>query len=110
MCTTAEDVVEDVTQNIHTVATKIGVFLLVVGLTGAWLRVIQGAANPVCLTMLGVSCALTLWAGVRAGAGFPSVRTPSGRFLTVQRAIMVMMLVGLGLGLSGGSVALTALP
>jgi 4-hydroxybenzoate polyprenyltransferase len=115
---TAEDAVGDAAQNIRTVATKMGVlfanrmgvFLLVVGLTGAWLPVIQGAANPVYLIMLGASCALTLWAGVHAGAGFPSVRTPSGRFVTVQRAIMVMMLVGLGLGLSGGSVALAALP
>jgi 4-hydroxybenzoate polyprenyltransferase len=115
---TAEDAVGDAAQNIRTVATKMGVlsanrmgvFLLVVGLTGAWLPVIQGAANPVYLTMLGASCALTLWAGVHAAAGFPSVRTPSGRFVTVQRAIMVMMLVGLGLGLSGGSVALAALP
>ena len=88
----------------------LGVLLLAVGLTGAWLPVIQGTANPVYLTMLGASCALALWAGVHAGAGFPSVRTPSGRFVTVQRVIMVMMLVGLGLGLSGGSVALAALP
>ena len=115
---TAQDAVGDAAQNIRTVATKMGVLfanrmgvlLLAVGLTGAWLPVIQGTANPVYLTMLGASCALALWAGVHAGAGFPSVRTPSGRFVTVQRVIMVMMLVGLGLGLSGGSVALAALP
>jgi 4-hydroxybenzoate polyprenyltransferase len=115
---TAEDAVGDAAQNIRTVATKMGVlfanrmgvFLLVLGLTGAWLPVIQGTANPVYLTMLGASCALAVWAGVHAGAGFPSVRTPSGRFVTVQRAMMVMMLVGLGLGLSGGAVALAALP
>jgi geranylgeranylglycerol-phosphate geranylgeranyltransferase len=115
---TAEDAVGDAAQNIRTVATKMGVlfanrmgvFLLFVGLTGAWLPVIQGTANPVYLTMLGASCALALWAGVHAGAGFASVRTPSGRFVTLQRAVMVMMLVGLGLGLSGGSVALAALP
>ena len=115
---TAEDAVGDAAQNISTVATtmgvlfanRMGVFLLVVGLTGAWLPVVQGTANPVYLTMLGVSCALALWAGVHAGAGFPSVRTPSGRFVTVQRTIMLMMLIGLGLGLSGGSVALAALP
>lgn len=62
---TAEDAVGDTTRNIRTVATKMGVlfanrmgvFLLVVGLTGAWLPVVQGAANPVYLTMLGASCA-----------------------------------------------------
>ena len=115
---TAEDAVGDAAQDIRTVATKMGVlfanrmgvFLLVLGLTGAWLPVIQGTANPVYLTMLGGSCALALWAGVHAGAGFASVRTPGGRFVTAQRAMMVMMLVGLGLGLSGGSVALAALP
>lgn len=115
---TAEDAVGDAAQNSRTVATKMGVlfanrmgvFLLVVGLTGAWLPVIQGAANPGYLTMLGASCALAVWAGVQAGAGFPSVRTPSGRFVTVQRVIMVMMLVGLGFGLSGRSVALATLP
>jgi 4-hydroxybenzoate polyprenyltransferase len=70
---TAEDAVGDAAQNIRTVATtmgvlfanRMGVFLLGVGLTGAWLPVIRGAANPVYLTMLGASCALTLWAASR---------------------------------------------
>lgn len=115
---TAEDAVGDAALDIGTVATKMGVlfanrmgvFLLLVGLAGAWLPVVQRTANPFYLTMLGASCALALWAGVHAGAGSSVVRTPSGRFVTVQRAIMVMMLVGLGLGLSGGSVALAMLP
>jgi geranylgeranylglycerol-phosphate geranylgeranyltransferase len=114
---TAEDAPGDAAQHIRTVATTMGVLfanrmgacLLVMGLTGAWLPVIQGVANPVYLTMLGASCALILWAGVHTGAGFPSARTPSRRLVTVQRIIMVMMLVGLGLGLNGGR-TLAALP